>query len=98
MSRAATAVDCGLKKAAHVRGRLELEAAVFFQAMKVTVADHDVIEQLDTDQVTAFGETAGELDILPAGRGIAGRMVMYEDDARGADGDRRLEDLTGVDN
>src|SRR6185503_18314350 len=59
--------------------------------------DHDVIEQLDSEEAPRFGDAAGDGQVFLAGRRIAGRMVVREDQARRGDGERGDEDLAGMD-
>ena len=46
------------------------------QALKTTVPDNDMIEQLDLEQFAGFDQLACELQIFGAGGGIATGVVM----------------------
>src|SRR5262245_38489153 len=97
VSEVASGVDCGSKKAIQASGWQELEGAAFLEAVVATIADHDVIEQLDTDQLPALGEAPRECEILGARGGIAGRVVVDQNDAGRTGDDGGFENLAGVD-
>ena len=61
------------------------------------MADDDVVEEVDADEVAGLGHATGEGEVLGAGGGIAGGVVVAEDQARGVEGESDLEDGPGLD-
>ena len=56
-------------------------------------ADDDVIEEMDLHQAGGFDEAAGDHFIGAARAGIAGGMVVDQDETMGAAGDHRAQDF-----
>ena len=54
------------------------EAELFHRA-EVVMANNDMVEQLDIEQVARVVDHAGGVGIFVAGFGIAGRMIVGED-------------------
>lgn len=67
----------------------EAEVAVLAQ-------DHVVVKR-DVQNLARLGERARHLAVLPARRGVAGGVVVGDDDRGRVQQDRRLVDLTRVD-
>lgn len=61
------------------------------------VADDDVIQYPDAEKLRSLLQPAGDLQILPAGGGIAGGMVVNQDEGAGRGEQDALEHLPGVD-
>ena len=74
-----------------------LHESLLFHTEKATAADDDVVEDVDTDDVTGLLEASCDVDVVSAGRGISRRMIVGEDDACRSVFDGELEDLAGVD-
>src|SRR5579875_1973542 len=62
---------------------------------KAALADHDVVEHLDLQQVAGTNQVGGDGDIVAAGRGIAGGVIVNGDELRGVVADGVAEDLGG---
>src|SRR5262249_22500966 len=58
-----------------------------------TLADDDVIQHADADQLAGAAESIGERGVLGRGRWIAARMVVDEHEGRRRQTDCRREDL-----
>src|SRR6516162_1197343 len=67
------------------------------EAIVPSVAEDDVIEDADTDELTRIAEALGELDVLCARRRVAARVIVSQEQRSGVAGDCRLEDLSWVD-
>src|SRR5262245_9529756 len=59
--------------------------------------EYDVIEDRDAEDPTGFGDALRHFAILDARTGIPARMVVSEDERRGAREDGGLEDLAWMD-
>src|SRR5947209_11650529 len=62
-----------------------------------SLADNQMVEQLDLQQLARLNQSAGHLDILRAGLGCAAGVVVRDDDRGALEQDRQLEDFTGPD-
>jgi hypothetical protein len=56
-----------------------------------------VVEQLHAEDPGGLGHPAGEREVLEAGRGIAARARLEQDDRVGSKAERRPEDRPGLD-
>ena len=74
-----------------------LNQPALFEADEDAVADDDVVEQVNAHDLARADETLGDGHILPARRGVAGRVVVGDDQGGGGDDHGVLEDLAGVD-
>ena len=61
------------------------------------VAHDQVIEHAHIDDRQDLGERAGQLDVLTARQGAARGVVVRQDDRRGVQSQRLLDDLARVD-
>src|SRR6185437_112410 len=77
-------------------GLSESEQAQVLQAHIPAVADDDVVQELDAEDLARLFETAGDVEIVGAGSRIAGRMVVRDDDAGGGGRHGIFENLPGV--
>ena len=59
--------------------------------------DNDMFQHLDVERLSDRSQAFGRLDIAPAGRWIAARMVMDENDRGGVKFDRPPEYRAGID-
>jgi hypothetical protein len=66
---------------------------VIHKAVIPVGANYDVVQQLDVEQFACFIYVLGKLSVLRAGRRIAGRMVVGNDDGDGMDVERHLDDV-----
>ncbi len=62
-----------------------------------SVADHDVVQHFDPQELAAGNETASEGQVLGGGLGLSRRMVVEEDDRGSLVDDGRAENLSRVD-
>src|SRR4029453_16105783 len=58
---------------------------------------HDMVEELDPEETSRFGDAPRDGQIFLARRRIARRVVVGEDQARRGDGERGNEDLARMD-
>jgi len=68
--------------------------ASFAKAEIASIADDDVIENLDADQPAGVYQTTSQLVVVRAGRRIAAWVIVREDDRGGVRQKRCLKDLT----
>lgn len=61
------------------------------------VADHQVVDEFDADDLAGAVHSPGEGDILPGGGRITGRVVVPDDDASGVEEQGGLQDQTRLD-
>ena len=59
--------------------------------------DNDMFQHLDVERLSDHGQALGRLDIAPAGRWIAARMVMDENDRGSVEFDRPPKYRAGID-
>ena len=57
------------------------ERAHVAEGRRSAACNHDVVEQLYADDVARTGERAGHCHVVCAGRGVAARMIVEDDDA-----------------
>ena len=72
------------------------EYTVIGERPVAAIADHDVIEDSDAEEIAGLFEAARERAVLRGRLRISGRVVVDEDDGRGVADDRWLEDLARV--
>jgi len=92
----------GEKRHGNVAGRAGLENTGFPEAevrvgaaVRVT-ADDDVVEELDADNVGGLADAAGHAEIGIARSGIAGRVIVDEDETPGGVDEGGTEDISGM--
>lgn len=61
------------------------------------VADDDVVEDFDFEELAGADEFAGETDVAFGGHGVAAGVIVGEDDGRSIGDDGGAEDLPGMD-
>lgn len=61
------------------------------------MADDDVVEKPDADEIAGLRYAAGEDEVLGAGGGVAGRVIVAQDQAGGVESESDLEDRSGLD-
>ena len=59
--------------------------------------DNDMFQHLDVERLSDRSQALGRLDIAPAGRWIAARMVMDENDRGSVEFDRPPKYRAGID-
>ena len=60
------------------------------------LADDDVVVHGDAELGGGLLDLAGHLDVGLGGRGIAGRVVVHQDERRGAELKRALDDFARI--
>ena len=73
-----------------------LDEVFFFEANEDTIADDDVIENFDTDDVSCLDKLFRSSDVFLTGFGIAGWMVVCENYGIGCVFYGKFQNLTGV--
>src|SRR3990172_1909335 len=68
-----------------------------FERDETVLADHQMVEHVNVQQLARLDECAGDGDVFRAGRRVAGRMVVHDDDACGVDLDGLAEDFGHAD-
>ena len=61
------------------------------------VADDEMVAKGDAEQISGLGQPASNGEIFATRRRVAGRMIVEEDEAGGAEAQGRLEDAAGLD-
>src|SRR5512143_2475346 len=72
-----------------------LHQPVVLEAEVASVADDDVVQDLDAEHLSGLDESAGQEDVLLARLDVAARMIVDEDDRRRRLADRGPEGLPG---
>src|SRR5258705_530525 len=73
-----------------------MEELPLLEARVRVLRDDDVIEDVDAQDAPRLDQPPGDREILLAGRGVAGGMVVRQDQTGRGDRDRGLEDLARV--
>src|SRR5687767_6848120 len=71
--------------------------ATLAQAREMSVADDQMVEHFDSDHTPGLRKPRRDPQIVRARLGRAGWVVVHENDSRGAEPNRGLEDLAWVD-
>ncbi len=58
--------------------------------------DHDMVVQRDLQSARRFLQSARHLDVVPGRLGVAGRMVMHDDQRGGVEDERPLHHLARI--
>ena len=77
-------------------GGSEAEIALL-EAGVATVADHEVVEEFDAEEIAGGLEVGGGLDVFGGGGGIAAGVVVGDDDVGCVVEQGALEDVGGAD-
>ena len=64
---------------------------MLLEGYEAVVADDDVVEELDAEELAALVKALGDAAVFRAGRGVAAGMVVGDDDSGGAGDNRVLE-------
>ena len=59
--------------------------------------DDDMIVDADVEPLARVDDLAGDVDILPAGRWVAGRVIMDKDERRRPQVNGAADDFAGID-
>lgn len=70
---------------------------VIREAVEVFFADDDVVQDPDPHELPGLAEAARHFKVFGTGGGVAGGVVVQEDDGRGGLAHRDVKDLTRVD-
>lgn len=70
--------------------------ALICKTIEAIVAENEMVEQPDAQQVSSFPQSCGKRAILRARRGISGRMIVDGNDRTGVEEDGRFENFTRV--
>ena len=72
--------------------------ALIGETIETVVAENEMVEQPDAQEVSSFPQACGERPILSARCGISGRVVMNGQNRTGVEEDRGFEHFTRVHN
>src|SRR6478609_5225395 len=72
------------------------QAPVIGEAVMAGMADDEVVQHVDTENVGGLLQTCGQLPVLGAGRVIAGRVVVRAEKPAGVHQDEGLADFARV--
>ena len=61
------------------------------------IADDDMVKDIDAHEFTGPGQPFGQINVVLRRLGVAGRVIVREDDGGGTGRYRLLEDLPWVD-
>ena len=79
------------KEPRHRRGSGVSKELLLSEGSEAAIAQDYVVEDLDADEVTGMAEPVRDRPVLCRRFRVAGRMVVHQDQARGAREDRGLE-------
>jgi hypothetical protein len=60
------------------------------------VPDHDMVVQCDLESARRFLQSACHLDVLPGRLGIAGRMIVHDDQSGSVEDERTLHHFARI--
>ena len=63
-----------------IRSRFRLQQSPLHEAYKLAIPDDDVVQYLDPHDIARFPQATGNRDVFAAGGGIAGGVVVNQDD------------------
>src|SRR5215467_14501332 len=73
-----------------------LERSPFSEADEPATRDHDMVQEIDAEELRPFLEALGQGAVLRAGLRVARRMIVHDDERRCTCSYGRAEDLSRV--